>query len=121
MILMFWPTITLKISKINRIEVTGHKFLNVLYMNLNQNPRSLMPKFYGLYLLKTSNHKNIRLMVMNNLIPTSVPIHLKYDLKGSSLGRHANERELAKSCPVLKDNDWRRKMPEGIYLDHDIY
>jgi 1-phosphatidylinositol-4-phosphate 5-kinase len=110
---------------IKTVQKDEAKFLRDLlpgyYMNLNQNPRSLMPKFYGLYLLKTSNHKNIRLMVMNNLIPTSVPVHLKYDLKGSSLGRHASERELAKSCPVLKDNDWRRQMPEGIYLDHDIY
>ena len=110
---------------IKTVQKDEAKFLRDLlpgyYMNLNQNPRSLLPKFYGLYLIKTSNHKNIRLMVMNNLIPTSVPIHLKYDLKGSTLGRNASERELQKSCPVLKDNDWTSKMPDGIYLDHDIY
>jgi hypothetical protein len=110
---------------IKTVQKDEAKFLRDLlpgyYMNLNQNPRSLLPKFYGLYLIKTSNHKNIRLMVMNNLIPTTVPVHLKFDLKGSTLGRNASERELQKSCPVLKDNDWTSKMPDGIYLDHDIY
>ena len=33
------------------------------------------------------NAKNIRLIVMNNLLPTSIKMHQKYDLKGSTYKR----------------------------------
>lgn len=56
------------------------------YMNLNQNPRTLLPKFFGLYCYQC-NSKNIRLVIMNNLLPSSVRMHEKYDLKGSTYKR----------------------------------
>ncbi|XP_015414175.1 PREDICTED: phosphatidylinositol 4-phosphate 5-kinase type-1 alpha [Myotis davidii] len=57
------------------------KLLPGYYMNLNQNPRTLLPKFYGLYCVQAGG-KNIRIVVMNNLLPRSVKMHIKYDLKG---------------------------------------
>lgn len=57
-------------------------------------------------LLKSSG-KNIRFVVMNNLLPSSVKMHERYDLKGSSYKRKANERELAKTSPTLKDLDFK--------------
>ena len=33
------------------------------------------------------NQKNIRLVVMNNLLPSSIKLHLKFDLKGSTYKR----------------------------------
>lgn len=55
-------------------------------MNLNQNPRTLLPKFFGLYCYQC-NSKNVRLAVMNNLLPSVVVLHQKYDLKGSTYKR----------------------------------
>lgn len=60
--------------------------LFLLYKNLNQNPRTLLPKFFGLYCYQC-NSKNVRLAVMNNLLPSSVKMHEKYDLKGSTYKR----------------------------------
>ena len=62
------------------------KLLPGYYMNLNQNPRTLLPKFFGLFNYQC-NSKNIRLVVMNNLLPSSVRMHQKYDLKGSTYKR----------------------------------
>lgn len=62
------------------------KLLPGYYMNLNQNPRTLLPKFFGLYCFQC-NSKNVRLIVMNNLLPSYIKMHLKYDLKGSTYKR----------------------------------
>ncbi len=43
---------------------------------------------------------------MNNVFATAKPIHLRFDLKGSTLGRRASERERSKgSKAILKDLD----------------
>lgn len=67
---------------------TNTSFLSLprYYMNLNQNPRTLLPKFFGLYCYQC-NSKNVRLVAMNNLLPSYVRMHLKYDLKGSTYKR----------------------------------
>ncbi|XP_033151474.1 phosphatidylinositol 4-phosphate 5-kinase type-1 alpha isoform X3 [Drosophila mauritiana] len=97
------------------------KLLPGYYMNLNQNPRTLLPKFFGLYCLQTSNAKNIRLVVMNNLLPSSVKMHLKYDLKGSTFKRKANKAERAKKSPTYKDLDFMEQHPNGIFLEAETY
>ncbi len=53
---------------------------------LFQNPRTLLPKFFGMYCYQC-NQKNIRLTIMNNLLPSKVKMHLKFDLKGSTYKR----------------------------------
>lgn len=65
------------------------------YMNLNQNPRTLLPKFFGLYCYQC-NSKNIRLVIMNNLLPSNVVMHQKYDLKGSTYKRKVSNSFLLK-------------------------
>lgn len=90
-------------------------------MNLNQNPRTLLPKFFGLYCLQTSNGKNIRLVVMNNLLPSDVNMHLKYDLKGSTFKRKASKAERAKKSPTFKDLDFMEHHPNGIFLEAETY
>ena len=62
------------------------KLLPGYYMNLNQNPHTLLPKFFGMFCYQC-NQKNIRLTVMNNLLPSDVKMHLKFDLKGSTYKR----------------------------------
>nr|XP_020036849.1 phosphatidylinositol 4-phosphate 5-kinase type-1 gamma isoform X3 [Castor canadensis] len=96
------------------------KLLPGYYMNLNQNPRTLLPKFYGLYCVQ-SGGKNIRVVVMNNVLPRMVKMHLKFDLKGSTYKRRASKKEKEKSMPTYKDLDFMQDMPEGLLLDADTF
>ena len=124
--------------------------------NLNQNPRTLLPKFYGLYCYKvrkwfmTCNSgclnaelsfrliipnrrsfvivcicqcsgKNIRFVVMNNLLPSSIRMHSKYDLKGSTFKRKASKHETVKPNPTFKDLDFVDQHPDGILMEVDTY
>ncbi|CAB1318584.1 unnamed protein product, partial [Coregonus sp. 'balchen'] len=95
------------------------KLLPGYYMNLNQNPRTLLPKFYGLYCIQCAG-VNIRLVVMNNVLPRALKMHYKYDLKGSTYKRHASRKERAKSSPTFKDLDFQ-DMLEGLHFDGDTY
>ncbi|CAH1251457.1 PIP5K1A [Branchiostoma lanceolatum] len=96
------------------------KLLPGYYMNLNQNPRTLLPKFFGLYCYQ-SGGKNIRLVVMNNLLPSTIRMHLRYDLKGSTYKRKASRAERQKPNPCFKDLDFMEDHTEGILLDSDNY
>lgn len=96
------------------------KLLPGYYMNLNQNPCTLLPKFYGLYCYECGG-KNIRFVVMNNLLPSSIHLHEKYDLKGSTYKRKASKLEKLKAAPTLKDLDFRDVHPDGIALEPDTY
>lgn len=88
--------------------------------NLNQNPRTLLPKFYGLYCIQ-SGGINIRLVVMNNVLPRSVKMHYKYDLKGSTYKRRASRKEREKACPTYKDLDFQDMHEEGLHFDAETY
>jgi hypothetical protein len=65
--------------------------------------------------------KNIRFVVMNNLLPSSVRMHEKYDLKGSTYKRKASRKEKQKKSPTLKDLDFLENHPEGIMLEAETY
>ncbi|KAI4899501.1 hypothetical protein NFI96_011501 [Prochilodus magdalenae] len=95
------------------------KLLPGYYMNLNQNPRTLLPKFYGLYCVQLGG-MNIRVVVMNNVLPRSLKMHYKYDLKGSTYKRRASRKEREKPCPTYKDLDFQ-DMHEGLYFDTETY
>lgn len=84
------------------------KLLPGYYMNLNQNPRTLLPKFFGLYCFQC-NSKNVRLVVMNNLLPSYVKLHLKYDLKGSTYKRKVSDSLRECLLPVLTLSPRRRQ------------
>lgn len=96
------------------------KLLPGYYLNLNQNKRTLLPKFFGLYCYQCGG-KNIRLVIMNNLLPSGYKIHFKYDLKGSTFKRKASKAERAKETPTLKDLDFLNDHPEGLFLELDTY
>ena len=87
------------------------------YMNLVQNKRTLLPKYFGLYMYKGSiGKRDIRFVVMNNVLPTRFQYCQKFDLKGSTFRRFANEKECAKRYPCYKDLDYLRMHPHGIKL-----
>ncbi|XP_055330067.1 phosphatidylinositol 4-phosphate 5-kinase type-1 alpha-like isoform X2 [Paramacrobiotus metropolitanus] len=96
------------------------KLLPGYYMNLNQNPRTLLPKFFGQYCYQSLG-KNVRVISMNNLLPRKVKYHQKFDLKGSTYKRQASERERQKQVPTLKDLDFMQLYPEGIFLEAETY
>lgn len=96
------------------------KLLPGYFMNLNQNKRTLLPKFYGLYCVQAAG-KNIRIVVMNNLLPSTVKMHLKYDLKGSTYKRRASAKEREKTVPTYKDLDFMQDMQEGLLMEGDKY
>ena len=56
---------------------------------------------------------------MNNLLPSSVKLHEKYDLKGSTHKRKASKGERSKDSPTLKDLDFIDIHPEGLLLEKD--
>lgn len=58
---------------------------------------------------------------MNNILPSDVQMHEKYDLKGSLYKRKASKEERAKSSPTFKDLDFLEEHPEGIILDERNY
>ncbi|CAD5212358.1 unnamed protein product [Bursaphelenchus xylophilus] len=96
------------------------KLLPGYYMNLQQNPRTMLPKFFGLFCYQSLG-KNIRLIVMNNLLPQSITMHHKFDVKGSTYKRYASKAERAKASPTLKDLDFNEEYPNGITLDPKTY
>ena len=58
---------------------------------------------------------------MNNLLPSFVKMHQKYDLKGSTYKRKANKYERQKQSPTYKDLDFIEHHPDGIYLEMETY
>ena len=58
---------------------------------------------------------------MNNLLPTSIRMHEKYDLKGSTYKRKASKSEKVKTSPTYKDLDFMELHPDGLLLESDTY
>lgn len=58
---------------------------------------------------------------MNNLLPQSIEMHHKFDLKGSTYKRYASKSEREKRGPTLKDLDFNAEFTDGIMLDAHIY
>lgn len=90
---------------IKTVHKDEHKFMMRLlsgyYINLVQNKRTLLPKFFGLFCYQSIG-KNIRFVVMNNLLPSRFKYNCRFDLKGSSHNRFASDAECKKSSPTFK-------------------
>ena len=64
---------------------------------------------------------NIRVAVMNNLLPSNIKYHEKYDLKGSTYKRKASPHELTKTCPTFKDLDYRERHDVCIWVGFMVW
>jgi len=83
------------------------EILPAYYQHVKQNPGTYLPRFYGLHRWKPEFGSNVRFVVMNNVFATSLALHTRFDLKGSTLGRTASANE-------------RRKGPRAILKDLDL-
>lgn len=90
------------------------KFLRQILPNyynyVMRSANTLVPRFLGLIRITNAHHRNIRLVVMNYLMPDEYHIHEKYDLKGSTLGRWATEAEKKDPNVTLKDLDFKHRI-----------
>lgn len=88
------------------------------------NPSTLITRFYGLFSIKPkNNNNNVRFIIMNNVFDTRLFVEERYDLKGSTIGRAASEKEKRRETPILKDLDFlesKRKLKIGLEMKRKI-
>ena len=58
---------------------------------------------------------------MDNLLPSGLKMHQKFDLKGSTFKIKASKKEKAKSSPTFKDLDFMEMYPDGITLQPETH
>jgi len=82
------------------------KILPPYYHYVQGQPNTLITRFYGMYRVKVPGRKEIYFVVMGSVFHSSLEIHRIYDLKGSTHGRRATEKDREQAVPVLKDLDF---------------
>jgi 1-phosphatidylinositol-4-phosphate 5-kinase len=102
---------------IKTVSETEYLFLKKILPNyfkhLTNNRHSMLPRFFGAYTLVRkikSQKKKINFIIMQNIFSTSRDIHLRYDLKGSKIGRQVLTKDKmplleGKTSFALKDLD----------------
>lgn len=79
--------------------------------------KTLLPQYLGMYRLTVEGQVTY-IVVMRNIFSSRLPIHKKYDLKGSNPeNREASEKERGKDLPCFKDNDF---IKDGAKLHLDL-
>ncbi|XP_041478365.1 phosphatidylinositol 5-phosphate 4-kinase type-2 beta-like [Lytechinus variegatus] len=66
---------------------------------------TLLPQYLGMYRL-TVDGAETYMVIMRSIFGHTLPIHRKYDLKGSLIDRQASDKEKAKDLPTYKDIDF---------------
>lgn len=92
----------------------------------------MLPQYLGMYRLTVDGIQSY-FVVSRNVFSSHLKVHKKYDLKGSTVDREANEKELEKQLPTLKDNDFiknqvkinigdsaKEKLTETLNADVDV-
>jgi len=112
---------------VKTIKKDEYKFIKQIlpdyFHHLKTYPLSLLPKFLGCYVLTRKIKKKrdkIYFIVMINVFATSKHIHIRYDLKGSRVGRRVltGKRDaeiMAKGDLALKDLDLEKRK-EKMYI-----
>ena len=112
---------------------TLKRILPKYYYHLMKYKNTFLPKFFGCYkLLKKVKKKRIYVyfIIMMNVFSTSKQIHVRFDLKGSTLAREVISKEeklnkdfediLGKYSFALKDLDFDY-FKKNIYINESIY
>ncbi|XP_047310290.1 phosphatidylinositol 4-phosphate 5-kinase 6-like [Impatiens glandulifera] len=84
------------------------RMLPAYYNHVRSFENTLVTRFFGLHCVRLTGpaQKKVRFVIMGNLFCTNYPIHRRFDLKGSSLGRTTGgpESEID-ATTILKDLD----------------
>jgi 1-phosphatidylinositol-4-phosphate 5-kinase len=86
------------------------------YHHVMSHPETYITRFYGMHRIKMPHlKKTIYFVVMQSVFYGRNEVHEMYDLKGSSVGRLATEKERSKGLAhcVLKDMDLDKKIKLG--------
>lgn len=86
------------------------------YHHVMSHPETYITRFYGMHRIKMPHlKKTIYFVVMQSVFYGRNEVHEMYDLKGSSVGRSATEKERSKGLAhcVLKDLDLDKKIKLG--------
>eukprot|EP00039_Didymoeca_costata_P020494 m.341450 g.341450 ORF g.341450 m.341450 type:complete len:388 (-) comp20107_c0_seq1:24-1187(-) len=94
------------------------KLMEHYYKYMYNNKETTLPRFYGLYVYKTASKKHIRVVVMNNLLPSNVQMHEVYDLKGATYARRRAKHAQSK---LKKDLDFQELHNFGINMSGSEY
>uniref|UniRef100_A0A8B9GXI6 Phosphatidylinositol 5-phosphate 4-kinase type-2 alpha n=1 Tax=Astyanax mexicanus TaxID=7994 RepID=A0A8B9GXI6_ASTMX len=76
---------------------------------------TLLPQFLGMYRLTVDGDETY-MIVTRNVFSHRLPVHKKYDLKGSTVAREASDKEKTKELPTYKDNDFIND-GQKVYID----
>ena len=95
------------------------EMLQDYYTYMHDNPKTLLQRFFGLYMCIFDDVK-MHFVVMNNVFNTPLKVHYKYDLKGSTYKRISRKcKEINYSNYdfdiAMKDNDFTDRN-EKVYL-----
>jgi 1-phosphatidylinositol-4-phosphate 5-kinase len=99
------------------------EMLQDYYTYMYENPKTLLQRFFGLYMCIFDDVK-MHFVVMNNVFNTPLKVHYKYDLKGSTYKRISRKcKEINYSNYdfdiAMKDNDFTDRN-EKVYLSSCI-
>lgn len=94
------------IKSITSEDVEGlHNILTDYHKHIVETKgNTLLPHLLSVFRLTVEDKENY-LLVMRNVFSNKYKIHIKYDIKGSSVDRAASSKEKEKDSPTLKDND----------------
>jgi Phosphatidylinositol-4-phosphate 5-Kinase len=81
------------------------KLLPGYYQHVVDNPDTLLTRFYGMHRVKPHKKKSLHFIIIGSVFSTDRYVHTTFDLKGSTHGRSATDKEI-KNGGVLKDNDF---------------
>jgi 1-phosphatidylinositol-4-phosphate 5-kinase len=97
------------IKTISHNECRGLRtHMSTYYRHMMSNPNTLVNKFFGLHKVKPS-HGNSRFcwfLIMGSVFPSTLPMHLIFDLKGATRNRTVKPSEQGQPGTVYKDNDF---------------
>ncbi|OMJ67959.1 hypothetical protein SteCoe_34100 [Stentor coeruleus] len=83
-------------------------FIPDYYFHLYRNPHTLITRFFGFHkIIVCSSRKKLYFVVMGNLFKNEYELDIKYDLKGSTLGRITADNE--DKTIARKDNNFNNE------------
>eukprot|EP00873_Tetraselmis_striata_P022195 jgi/Tetstr1/442459/TSEL_003205.t1 len=95
------------------------------YDHVKQYPNTLLTKFYGLHRIKPSKGRQVRFVVMGNLMRSDLQVHRIFDLKGSTVGRVTMGsitpttvlKDLDLDCTFRLEEGWRDRFVRQMTTD----